>query len=133
MKLCNDGINRLDKENQRQNFRTILGFRENEIFHIFIKEYSIVKRIKKIFKKQIINEQCRVKNYFIDLVFPVHELAIEIDENGHIDRSEIEEPKKRTNNKKKLDFILSELVLIKKILIVMMKLGKFKTLFMNLV
>ena len=37
------------------------------------------------------NEQYRVKNYFIDAVFPEHKLGIETDENGHIDRSEIKE------------------------------------------
>ena len=37
------------------------------------------------------NEQSRVKNYFIDLVCPEHKLGIEIDENGHIDRSETKE------------------------------------------
>ena len=39
------------------------------------------------------NEQYRVKNYFIDLVFPEHKLGKEIDENGHTDKSE-------TKNKK---------------------------------
>ena len=39
----NDGVNRLDKEDQRQNFRILLGFKENEIYER--KEYSIVKRI----------------------------------------------------------------------------------------
>ena len=28
VKKCNDGINRLDKENQRQNFRTILDLKK---------------------------------------------------------------------------------------------------------
>ena len=92
VKKCNDGVNRLDKEDQRQNFRIVLGFKENEIYKR--KEYSIVKRTKKIFKNQIINEQYRVKSYFIDLVFPVHELGIEIDANGHIDRSKIKEQKR---------------------------------------
>ena len=91
VKKCNDGVNRLDKEDQRQNFRILLGFKENEICKR--KEYSIVKRIKKIFKNQIINEQYRVKSYFFDLVFPVHELGIEIDANGHIDISKIKEQK----------------------------------------
>ena len=50
VKSSNDGINRLDKEKQRQNFRQILGFKENEVFES--KEYSIVKKIKKIFKRQ---------------------------------------------------------------------------------
>ena len=40
------------------------------------------------------NEQYRVKNYFIDFVFPEHKLGIEIDENGHIDRSETKEQEK---------------------------------------
>ena len=54
VKKCNDGVNRLDKEDQRQNFGILLGFKENE--------YSIIKKIKKIFKNQIINEQYRAKN-----------------------------------------------------------------------
>ena len=86
---CNDGINRLDKEKQRENSIQLLGFKENEIFER--NEYSIVKIIRKIFKNQIINEQYGVKNCFIDLVFPEHKLGIEIDENGQIDRSEIKE------------------------------------------
>ena len=67
VKKCNDGVNRLDKEDQRQNFRILLGFKENEIYET--KEYSILKRIKKIFKKQAIIEQYRVEKYFIDFFF----------------------------------------------------------------
>ena len=37
------------------------------------------------------NEQYRVKNYFIDLVSPEYKLGIETDENEHIDRSETKE------------------------------------------
>ena len=44
VKKCNDGVDRLDKEDQRQNFRILLDFKENEIYER--KEYSIVKRIK---------------------------------------------------------------------------------------
>ena len=29
----------------------------------------------------------KIEKYFIDLFFPVHKLGIEIDENGHTDRS----------------------------------------------
>ena len=94
----NDGVNRLDKEGQRQNSRIILGFKENEIYER--KQYSIVKRIKKIFKKQTIIEQYRVEKYFIDLFFPVHKLGIEIDENAHLDRSEIKEQKREQTIKK---------------------------------
>ena len=31
VKQCNDGVNRLEKEKQRENFRTILGFEEHDI------------------------------------------------------------------------------------------------------
>ena len=55
--------------------------------------------------------------------FPVHKLGAEIDENGHIDRSEIEE-KKRQEVIKKLDLTSLELILIKKVLIFLMKLVK---------
>ena len=32
VKKCNDGVNRFDKEYQRQNFKILLGFKENEIY-----------------------------------------------------------------------------------------------------
>ena len=92
----------MDKENQRQKFRTILGFKENEIYER--KEYSIIKKIKKILKNQIINEQYSVKNFLIDLNFPVYKLAIEIDENSHIDRTKIEEQKREQTIKEETGF-----------------------------
>ena len=88
---CNDGVTKLDKEDQRRDLRILLGFKENGIYER--KKYSIVKRIKKIFKKQTMIEQYRVEKYFIDLFYPVHKLGIEIDENGHLDRSEIKDQK----------------------------------------
>ena len=39
------GNDKLNKENQTENFRELLGFKENEIFET--KEYSIIKTIKK--------------------------------------------------------------------------------------
>ena len=44
-----------------------------------------------MFKRQKIIDQYRVEKYFIDLYFPEHKLGIEIDENCHLDRSEIKE------------------------------------------
>ena len=64
VKNCNDGVDRLDKEDQRGDFRIVLGFKENEVYER--KEYAIVKIIKEIFKKQTIIEQYRVEK------FPVH-------------------------------------------------------------
>ena len=49
VKKCSDGVNRLDKEKQRQNVRQLLGFKENEIYES--KGYSVVKQRKKIFKR----------------------------------------------------------------------------------
>ena len=66
-----------------------MGFKENEIFET--KEYSIVKQIKKVFKRQKIIDQYWVEKYFIDLYFPEHKLGIENDENGHTDRPETKE------------------------------------------
>ena len=42
VKKCNDDINRTEKENQRENFRALLGFKENDIYES--KEYSITKK-----------------------------------------------------------------------------------------
>ena len=61
VKQCNDDITRLDKEKQRNNFRQLLGFKENQIFETI--EYSIVKQIKKVFKRQKIIDQYKVDKY----------------------------------------------------------------------
>ena len=92
VKKCHNGVDRSDKEKQRQNFRTLLGFKENEIYER--KEYSIIKQIKKTFKKQTIIEQYKIKKYFVNFYFPVHKLGIEIDENWHMSRSETKEKKR---------------------------------------
>ena len=34
VKQCNNGVNRLEKEKQRENFRTILGFKEHDIMKV---------------------------------------------------------------------------------------------------
>ena len=92
----------MEKVNQRDNFRIILGFKENDIFQR--KEYSTTLKIKKIFLNEIINGQYKVNKYFIDLVFPVHKLGIEIDESGHTERSKIEEQKRQKILKKETGF-----------------------------
>ena len=93
VKKCSDGVNRVEKENQRENFRSLLGFKENDIFQR--KEYSITLKIKKVFPNEIINEQYKANKYFIDLIFPVRKLGIEIDKNGDMDRCEIKEQEKQ--------------------------------------
>ena len=68
VKQYNDDITRFDKEKQRNNFRQLLGFKENQTFET--KEYSIVKQIKKVFKRLKITNQFNFDKYFIDLFFP---------------------------------------------------------------
>ena len=87
----------------------------------------------KIFKDQIINEQYRVKNYFINLVFPEHKLRIETDENGHIDRLEIEEQERERIIKEAGITLIRINPDKKKTLTLMMKLVTFKILLINLV
>ena len=77
VKQGSDDITILGKEKQRNNFRQLLGFKENQIFET--KEYSIVKQIKKVFKRQKIIDQYRAEKCFIESFLPVHNLGIEID------------------------------------------------------
>ena len=79
----------MEKEEQRENFRALLGFKENDIMQRI--EYSTKSKIRKMFLNEIIEKECRVLGYYIDLVFPFHKLGLEIDENGHIDRLEAKE------------------------------------------
>ena len=53
-----------------------------------------------MFPNEIIKEQYKVIGYFIDLVFPVHKLGIELDENSHMDRSEAQEKERQKAIKK---------------------------------
>ena len=45
-------------------------------------------------------DQYKAEKYFIDLYFPEHKLGIEIDENNHLDRSNIKEQKREETIKK---------------------------------
>ena len=102
VKKCNDSLNRIEKINQRDNFRKLLGFKENEIYES--KEYTMIKKIKKLFPNEIINEHYKVNKYFIDFVFLVHKLGIEIDENGHTGRCKIKEQKRQETIKEETGF-----------------------------
>ena len=104
VKQCNDGINRIEKEKQRENFRALLGFKEHDI--MLPKEYSTKSKINKMFRNETIEEQCKVLGYFIDLAFPVHKLGLEVDENGHIDRYEAEEKERQKAIEKETGFTI---------------------------
>ena len=51
-----------------------------------IKEESVTTKIIKSFSNEKTLPQHSVLNYPIDLCFPEHKLAIEVDEKGHTDR-----------------------------------------------
>ena len=76
-------------------FRIKLEFKPLDL--IMTKEESILLKIMKVFAKEEIKLQHSVLNYYIDLYFPEHRLAVEIDEKGHLDRNKNKE-KERENN-----------------------------------
>ena len=41
---CNDGINRMKKEEQRENFRSLLGFKEHDIMRVIEKNNTRVTK-----------------------------------------------------------------------------------------
>ena len=79
-KKCNDNMDKKYKENQRENFRSFLGFKKNDIFQS--KENSIVKKITTVFLAKEISLQHNVLSYKIDAYFPKHKVAIKIDEGS---------------------------------------------------
>ena len=93
VKKCNDGINRMKKEEQRDNFRTLLGFKENDTMNR--EEYKIASQIEQVFANEKIKLQQFVLNkYYIDYYFPEQKLAVEIDEKAHLDRSDNKDKKR---------------------------------------
>ena len=108
MKLCsgvkqyNDGVNRLRKEKQRENFRTILGFKENDIMNVT--EKTTLDSIKNAFEGENIQTPYRVLGYEIDIYFHDYKLAVEIDEKGHQDRDISREIERQTALEKELGF-----------------------------
>ena len=76
-------------------------------------------------------DQNKVQKYFIYLYFPDDKLGIEVDENCHLDRSDIKE-QKREETIKHLGTSLIRNNLDKKVLIYFLKLVKYRILFMNL-
>ena len=81
-------------------FRFKLGFNQHDI--IMTKEQTVLTGIMKIFA----SEKILLQHYKIDLYFPEHKLAIEVDEKGHKDISIDHEIKlkKQKAIKKELDY-----------------------------
>ena len=124
VKKCNDGMNRMEKEKQSEDFRTCLGFKEHDI--IQRKEYSMNLKIKKVFPNGMIEEQYYVLGDYMDLAFPVHKLGIEIDENGHMDKSEAEEKERQKIIEKEKVSRLLELIQTEKTLMTLSKFVEYE-------
>ena len=87
-------------ENQRKNFRLLLGFKENDLF--ITKEESVLNKIMKVFSRERILLQYSVLDNKIDAWFPEYKLALEVDELGHSDRNDDKEKTKENSIKQKL-------------------------------
>ena len=70
-------------------FKTRLGFNQHD--PVMTQEQSILTKIRSTFPNQTIIFQYHVLNYRIDTYLPKHKLAIEIDELGHVDRTNDQE------------------------------------------
>ena len=84
VKQCNDGINRIEKEKHRENFRTTLVFKEHDIMKVT--EKTTLVSIKNMFEGENIQTHYRVLGYEIDVYFHDYKLAVEIDGYNHEDR-----------------------------------------------
>ena len=67
------------------NCRTKLGFRKHD--PIMTQEKSVRTKIMTVFAAEEIFLQYNVLGYRVDAYIPEHKLGIEIDEQGHNDRS----------------------------------------------
>ena len=71
------------------------NFGVNQHHPILTKEQSIGSKILKVFTDKEIIEQYFILNERIDFYLPMHKLAIEVDELGHLDRDEEDEIKRQ--------------------------------------
>ena len=98
VKKCNDGINRTKLEEQRDNFRSLLGFKEHHIMKVIKKT---LESLRDAFEEENIQTHCKVFGYEIDLYFP-YKPAMEIDEKDHQDRDISREIERQKALEKKL-------------------------------
>ena len=101
-----------------------LGF--NQYDPIMTQEQSILSKIKTTFSAEKIIFQYCFLGYCIDAYFPKHKLAIELDEEGHHNRDIGQEIERKKTLEKELVVFLSELIQLKKILMFLLKLVKYK-------
>ena len=74
VKQCKNDINKKEIEEQIENFRILLGFKENGIF--LTKEHSVLKSIMEVFEGENMQTQYTVLGYKIDFYFHDYKLVI---------------------------------------------------------
>ena len=107
--------------------RTKLGFKQNDL--IMTKEQLVLTRIMKVFATEKVIQQYFVLGYKIDLYFPKHKLAREVDEKGNKDRDEGNE--RQEVIEKKLDCRFIRINSDEEILIWIFLLVKYKITLLN--
>ena len=106
--------------------------RKRFVFEKIVEEYYV-----KIYKIDYFYKNCKEKitvdnngqesiPFRIDVYFSECNLALEVDEKGHVDRDLISEKKIQEAQKKDLIVNLSGLILIKKVMMYFMKLVEYK-------
>ena len=100
VKKTRDNLNKSDREQQRQNFRLLLGFNERDIF--LTKEQSVLNKLLEMFSREEISLQHFVLGYKIDAYFVKYKLAAEIDENNHEQRDNKKELMRENTIKQKI-------------------------------
>ena len=78
VKKCNDDINRIKIEEQKENFISLLGFKEHDIMKVI--ETTTLESLRDIFEGENIQTHYKVLEYEIDLYFHDYKLAVESDE-----------------------------------------------------
>ena len=89
VKKCNDSINRMKKEEQRENFRSLLGFKEHYIIKVIGK--TTLKSLRDTFKEENIKTDYKVLGYETDLYIHDYKFVVDIDEKDHQDRDNARE------------------------------------------
>ena len=90
----------MQKKNQRESSRSLLGLKENDTFQS--REHSMLSKITTIFSAKKIILQHYVLGSYIDAYFLEHKLAIEIEEKGHKDKNIEQEIQRQQTLQKEL-------------------------------
>ena len=113
------------------NFNAKLGFSQHD--PIMTGEQLMLPKIVTVFAAEEIILQHNVLSYRTDAYFLKYKLAIEVDEQGHNDRDIDFEIERQKAIKKELILIINLLGLIqpKKILMLLLKMAKYKITLLN--